>query len=231
MDGNLSEFSVADLLQLYQIAVKTGTIEVQAGERRHTLYLDRGHVSGVGAEGWELVTELRRIEWLTPEVRQQLDLMEDGGGYVGLSLIARALLTPRRWDQFVELQIEELIYPILSLTEGTFIAEVDVIPRVAPLRINQPPQQIILNHSRWEADMRAAAQEGFGGQGVWRRTRLPDTDDDLLLHLLNRPRRLDDLAPAAGLSRLQVTDRMRRLRALGAVVPASAPFGARLATP
>ncbi|HET9014672.1 MAG TPA: DUF4388 domain-containing protein [Thermomicrobiaceae bacterium] len=220
MRGNLREFSVADLMQLYQIAVKSGTITVHGEAGSHLVYFDRGHVSGLGADGWSLVAELRRIEWLSSDVRRQVELMDTTDTYVGLSLIARALLTPLAWDRFVERQIEEIIYPMLLWREGAFIAEVDVIPKVAPLRFNQSPQQLILNGARWEEEVYRAGRAGFGRDTVWRRTsdvHVDAEEDALLLDLLTRPRSIADLAAAAGIGVLMTTACVQRLEESGLV--------------
>ena len=225
MRGNLREFSVADLMQLYQIAVKSGTITVHGETGSNLIYFDRGHISGVGAEDWSLVSELRRIEWLNSDVRRQADLMDTKDTYVGLSLIARALLNPLAWERFVERQIEELVYPMLLWREGSFIAEVDVIPKVAPLRFNQSPQQLILNGARWEEEVYRAARDGFDRDTVWRRTSdvMVDAEEDaLFLDLLDRPRSIADLASAAGVGVLMATACVQRLEGNGLVAPGHA---------
>lgn len=227
MHGRLTEFTVADLLQLYQIAGKIGTLRVIGETGDYTLYLDRGLVTGVGAAGWHLIDELRRLEWLTPGVREQIDLLEGDGGFVGLSLIARALLTPPNWEQFVERQIEELVYPLFTWTDGEFIAEVDLIPSAAPLRVQQPPQQLILNAARWDDGLRQAIRDGFGPETVWQRSGEPlllDQMHDRLIALLHRPRTLADLAAAAGLSIIHVIERIRALSASGTVEAAQSDW-------
>lgn len=222
MRGRLAEFTVADLLQLFQISGRIGTLRVIGDAGDFTLYLDRGHVSGVGAAHWHLITELRRLEWLAPEVRQQLDVMESSEGFVGLNLIARALLSPASWEQFIERQIEELVYPLFSWQDGEFAAEVDVIPQVAPLRVRQPPQQLILNAARWEEELRQASRDGFGRDTVWRHSFepvSPSRAQDRLLALLDRPRTIADLSTAAGVSILQTIERFRQFSARGLIEP------------
>lgn len=226
MRGKLSEFSVADLLQLYQIAGKSGRLTVWNeavgvdGEHRgrtHTFYFDRGLVNGAGADQWHLMTELQRIELLPEDVREQLAALEDDESQAGLGLIARALLTPPAWDQFVDLQIEQLIYTPLAWRQGDFEAEVDAHPRIAPLRIKQAPQQLILNAARWEEEIRRAETDGIDRDGWWQRTDasadVTNGEQDPLLTLLAQPRTLADLASAAGIGRLPLIDRLRSLNA------------------
>lgn len=219
--GSLSDFSVVDILQLFQISAKTGSLEVRDGQHTYVLYFDRGHISGAGASHWNLIAELRRIEWLAPEVREQLDLLKKDESNVGLSLIARALVTPAVWDQFVERQVETLIYPLFDLTQGEFIATVAVIPQVAPLRLDLVPQQVILNAARWQEELRRAEYAGAGPESVWQRAGTPGTGagDDVILTLLTRPRSIDDLAAAAGLSVLATIERIRRLSREGWIEP------------
>lgn len=217
--GRLDEFSLGDILQLYQISGRTGTVRVWRGDGpAHMIFVDRGRVSGAGADDWSLVDQIRRIEWLTAEVKSQLDFMDDDGGVTGLSLIARALLSAHAWEFFTERQLERLVYPALTWTSGEFEATVDEIPRVAPLRINQSPQQLVLSAARWEEEMRSAEEQGFSPDSAWVRTsetrpdvaRSPDEPCQVIT-LLEHPRTIDDLSAAAGLSSLRVIDQIRQL--------------------
>lgn len=219
MYGRLDEFSLGDILQLYQISGRTGTVRVWHGERSpHMVFVDRGRVSGAGADDWNLVDQIRRIEWLTDEVKSQLNFMEQDGGVTGLSLIARALLSAHAWDFFTERQLERLVYPALTWTSGEFEASVDEIPRVAPLRVNQSPQQLVLSAARWEEEMRSAEEQGFAPGSMWVRTsdlppgvaRSPDEPCQVIT-LLEHPRSIEDLSAAAGLSSLRVIDQIRQL--------------------
>jgi hypothetical protein len=217
--GTLKEFSLGDILQLYQISGRTGIVRVrQQGSPAHAIYVDRGRISGAGADDWNLVDQIRRIEWLTDDVKSQLDFMENDGGVTGLSLIARALLSPHAWDYFTELQLERLVYPALTWTTGDFEAEVDEIPRVAPLRINQSPQELVLNAARWEEEIRTAESNGFPVTSKWVRiagsgsepVRNPDEPCQVIT-LMEIPRTIEDLAAASGLSSLRVIDQIRVL--------------------
>jgi hypothetical protein len=217
--GTLDEFSLGDILQLYQISGRTGMVRVrQNGSPAHVVYVDRGRVSGAGADDWNLIDEIRRIEWLTNDVKSQLDFMENDGGVTGLSLIARALLSSHAWDYFTELQLEQLVYPAITWTYGAFEAEVDDIPRVAPLRINQSPQELVLNAARWEEEVRTAEANGFPLDSTW--VRIGDPDANLpgnpdepcqVISLMGRPRSITEIAAAAGLSSLRVIDQIRLL--------------------
>jgi hypothetical protein len=219
MHGKVEEFSLGDILQLYQISGRTGMVRIwQEGSVAHSIFVDRGRVSGAGADDWNLIDEIRRIEWLTDDVKSQLDLMEREGGVTGLSLIARALLSTHAWDYFLERQLERLVYPALNWTEGEFEALVYEIPRIAPLRLNQSPQQLVLNAARWEEEVRSANSQGFATDSVWMRIgdagpvqqQSPDEPCQIIT-LMESPRSIDSLAGAAGLSTLRVIDQIRLL--------------------
>jgi hypothetical protein len=226
--GTLEEFSLGDILQLYQISGRTGTVRAwRADSLTHLVYVDRGRVSGAGADQWNLIEELRRIEWLTDDVRSQLSFMDDEGGATGLSLIARALLSSHAWDCFCERQLEHLVYPALIWGSGEFEAVVSEVPKVAPLRVNQSPQQLVLSAARWEEELRSAEQAGYSSDSRWMMTEraarfnpVSSDDNHNLLPLMNRARSVDDLAAAAGLSTLRVIDQIRQLSDSDLVQPA-----------
>jgi hypothetical protein len=223
--GTLEEFSLGDILQLYQISGRTGSVRAwRDNSLAHVIYVVRGRVSGAGADQWDLINEIQRIEWLTEDVKAQLDSIGREGGGTGLSLIARVLLTPNVWDCFCERQLERLVFPALTWSTGEFEATVSEIPRVAPLRINQSPQQLVLSAARWDEELRSAEQAGFTRNSIWVRLRdVPEFPVDIaneqhqLLPRLDRPRSIEDLAAAAGLSSLRVIDQIRQLCDAGLV--------------
>lgn len=217
--GDLAEFSVSDLLQLYQIAAKTGSLAIASDRGRTTLYFDRGQVIGVGADGWSLLTELSRIVLLPPEVRQQIEVLPRDGEVAGLNPIARALVMPQVWEQFVDLQLERLIFPLVGLTEGEFIAEVRATPALGALRVDQAPQQLILRAARWDEELRRAEEQGFGRGSRWQRvdTRTSDESTGAILSLMEQPRTVDQLSVAAGKSILRIIDCLRYFARLGRV--------------
>jgi hypothetical protein len=217
--GSLEDFSLGDILQLYQISGRTGNVRAWRGDSlTHVIYIDRGRISGAGADKWDLIDEIRRIEWLTDDIKQQLESIGRDGSGSGLSLIARAMLSPYAWDCFAERQLELLVFPALTWSTGEFEATVSGVPRVAPLRVNQSPQQLVLSAARWEEELRSAEQSGYTRCSRWIRTEdssniLIETVDEehQLLPLMDRPRTIDDLAAASGLSTLRVIDQLRQL--------------------
>lgn len=225
MRGTLEEFSLGDILQLYQISGRTGIIRAWRSDSfTHLIYVDRGRISGAGADQWNLIEEIYRIEWLTEDVREQLAFIEGNGGGTGLSLIVRALLSTHAWENFTERQLEQLVFPALIWSAGEFEAIVSQVPRVAPLRINQSPQQLVLSAARWEEELRGARHAGYSIDSLWMRTEMADrytvdvTDEpQQLLPLLDRSRSIDDLASASGMSSLRVIDQIRQLCDAGLV--------------
>jgi hypothetical protein len=86
----------------------------------------------------------------------------------GLSFVVRNLIEPERWDTFAQRQLEQDIYPLLSIEEGDFEIQVLRNPP-SPLRLSIPINSMILDGSRWESEMEAAAQEGYQLDGRWQR--------------------------------------------------------------
>ena len=225
MRGKLEEFSLGDILQLYQISGRTGMVRTwREDSLTYIIYVDRGRISGAGADQWSLVEELQRIEWLPDHVREQLRNMDKDGGGTGLSMIARALLSQHAWDCFTERQLEQLVYPALLWESGQFEAIVSEVPRVAPLRVNQSPQQLVLSAARWEEEMHSAERAGYSGDSRWVRTSRADqlSIDSLdehhqLLPLMAEPRSIEELSAGAGLNSLRVIDQIKQLVDAGLV--------------
>jgi hypothetical protein len=223
--GTLEEFSLGDILQLYQISGRTGFVRVWRDESLvYVIHVDRGRVSGAGADHWNLIEEIQLIEWLGDDVKSQLRSIDRDGGGSGLSLIVRALLSAHAWDFFCERQLEQLVYPALIWGKGEFDAIVTSVPRVAQLRINQSPQQLVLSAARWEEELRSAEQAGFSRDSRWarigesRRFVIDSVDEHhQLAPLLGQPKTIEELSAAAGLSTLRVIDQLRQLSEAGVV--------------
>jgi hypothetical protein len=223
--GTLQEFSLGDILQLYQISGRTGIVRTWRNDSlTHLIFVDRGRISGAGADQWDLIDEIRQIEWLSADTRAQLESMREDGGTTGLSLIAKALLPPNAWENFSERQLERLVFPALLWDEGEFEAIVNQVPRVAPFRVNQSPQQLVLSAARWDEELASAERSGYTVDSRWVRTDQPqstfaqDAEDHLhVLPLMTHPRTIEELAAAAGLSTLRVIDQIRQFSDAGLV--------------
>lgn len=168
MQGSLGEFTLAEILQLFALAEKTGTLSVHVPDRVSTLYLEAGRIAGWGNDSFDVHASFSACELLSPASATAIESVAKDAETQGLAFVVRNLVEPARWDAFVQRMIEQDVYPLLSLESGEFEITIDRIPPV-PLGLNISVQQIVLDGSRWEADMSELARSGYGRGTRWRR--------------------------------------------------------------
>ncbi len=220
MQGNLSEFTLAELLQLFALAERTGTIAIQGPLSSARMFLESGKVVGIGDESFDVHREIMACELLPARSGAALDAVVPTPSTPGLSFIVRNLVEPERWDLFVQRCLEQSIYPLLTLERGSFDVKIERIPP-CPLRLSVPVQQLVLDGSRWEAEMAEHRLDGFGMETIWSRGESPGQSFEmsavewLTWSLLNQPSNLSDVARRVCVPDLATADAVRRLHANG----------------
>lgn len=169
MQGSLSEFTLAQLLQFFALAERSGTVVVHAAGRESRLLVEGDRIVGWGMPDYDVREPLLACEMIDHASLQAIRDVRPRKDTPGLSFIIRNLIEPERWDAFAQRQLEQDIYPLLSIEEGEFEIQVFRNPP-APLRVSIPINSLILDGSRWESEMEAASQEGYQLDGSWRRT-------------------------------------------------------------
>jgi hypothetical protein len=172
MHGRLSEFTLAQLLQFFALAERSGAITVRALGRESRLLVEGDRIVGWGVDGFDVREPLLKCELVPATSRQAVRALTPRLDTPGLSFVVRNLIEPERWDSFAQRQLEQDIYPLLSLEEGEFEIQVLRNPP-APLRLSIPINSMILDGSRWESEMEAAAQEGYQLGTRWQRGPIP----------------------------------------------------------
>ena len=169
MQGRLSEFTLAQLLQFFALAERSGTVVVRTAGRESRLLVEGDRIIGWGKEDFDVREPLLACELIATSAMESIMEVQPRPDTPGLSFAVRNLVEPERWDAFAHRQVEQDIYPLLSVEEGDFEIQVFRNPP-APLRVSIPINSMILDGSRWESEMEAAALEGFHLDGAWRRT-------------------------------------------------------------
>lgn len=220
MQGSLSEFTLAELLQLFALAERTGTITVlHAGCSTH-VFLESGKVVGLGDESFNVHREIMACELLPARSGAALDAVRPTPSSTGLSFIVRNLIEPERWDLFVQRCLEQEIYPLLTLEQGSFEGRVERIPP-CPLTVSVPVQQLVLEGSRWEAEMAEHRLDGFGTTTLWARAQSPEpafkmsSVEWLTWAILQEQSSIGDAARRVCIPDLAATTAVRRLQARG----------------
>jgi hypothetical protein len=218
MRGELNEFTLAELLQLFALAEKSGIIEVTTGDRTSRLFMGAGRVSGWGQPSFDLLSAVLRCELLGEVAATAREALDSTQREPGLDFIIRNLLEPHRWEWFTGRLLEQDIFPLLTLEHGAFEVSLNHL-EPPPVALNLSVQGLILDGSRWEADMQELAGEGFTLTSSWRRSvRDPEHPNVelssatwLIWAALSRPDDIRTLAERVGMPDL---DAVRAVRAL-----------------
>lgn len=222
MQGSLGEFTLAEILQLFALAEKTGTLTVRVPDRVSMLYLEAGRIAGWGTESFDVHASMSACELLAPATVTAIESVQKDSDAPGLAFVVRNLVEPARWDAFVQRMIEQDVYPLLALEEGEFEITVDRLPPV-PLGVNISVQQIVLDGSRWEADMSELAREGYGRNTRWGRVdpEIHPTEvglsqlDWLVWSILDEPQTISQIAARLCHPDIETVESVKRLNGEG----------------
>ncbi|HEX5164942.1 MAG TPA: DUF4388 domain-containing protein [Thermomicrobiales bacterium] len=168
MQGSLSEFTLAQLLQFFALAERSGTVVVKSAGRESRLLVEGDRIIGWGQDDYDVREPLLTCEMISPAELQAITDVQPRSDTPGLSFVVRNLIQPERWEFFAQRQLEQDIYPLLNAEEGDFEIQVLRNPP-APLRLSIPINSMILDGSRWESEMEAAALEGYQLESTWQR--------------------------------------------------------------
>jgi hypothetical protein len=228
MQGSLSEFTLAQLLQFFALAERSGTIVVRAAGRESRLLVEGDRIVGWGMDDFDVREPLLACEMINPVSLQAIRNVQPRRETPGLSFVVRNLIEPERWEAFTQRQLEQDIYPLLSVEEGDFEIQVFRHPP-APLRLSIPINSMILDGSRWESEMEAASQEGYHLEGIWRRASAQPSGVQVRLSALEwmvwstmtEPIAIAAVARRLGMPDLMTIGAIKRLRSLDLIEEAS----------
>jgi hypothetical protein len=126
IEGPLRELSIHDVFQLLDLSRKTGTLRVHSPERNNegSVYFDAGTIvaATMKSNPHLLGTILERSGKATPADLARATAMQRAGDKrrVGEILVAQGVVTPRDIDRFMRLQIETVVFDLMSWSEGFF---------------------------------------------------------------------------------------------------------------
>jgi hypothetical protein len=126
IEGPLKELGLHDVFQLLDLSRKTGVLRVTSPLRRNqgTIYFDRGGIVGaeVRSNPHPLGEQLVRTGRLTDtELAMARDLQARGDGRrLGEILVANDAITQRELERQVRMQVEEVVFEVVSWREGYF---------------------------------------------------------------------------------------------------------------
>ena len=155
IEGPLRELDIHDVFQLLDLGRKTGTLRVNSSLRQNagTVHFEEGRVTGALIESnphprGRLLVRSGRVS--DAEVEQARALQESRPGRrLGEVLIEMGVLTRRELDRQVRAQVEEVVFELMSWSEGYFSFEEGArgeSPAEAEFRI--APESLLMEAAR-----------------------------------------------------------------------------------
>ena len=158
LKGNLRDFSTAQLLNLINLAHKTGTLTIGSGETQARLCFREGKLiyATRDGQGENLATMLQRSGKLSEEqaraILAQADVNSDKE--LGLLLINAGCVNQEDILTSVRTYILNNVYPLFTCSEGTFRFEANLLPVRDRITIPIDLENVIMEGSRrleeWE---------------------------------------------------------------------------------
>jgi len=158
LKGNLRDFSTTQLLNLINLARKTGALTIKAQGNSARLFFKEGkliHASLGGRDG-HLANMLLKVGKLSAEQSRTIQAHSeiDSDKELGLLLINAGYVTQNDIVQSVKSYILDVVYTLFTWVEGLFYFEPNLLPTEDKITVPINLENIILEGSRrlkeWE---------------------------------------------------------------------------------
>jgi uncharacterized protein DUF4388/type III secretion system (T3SS) inner membrane Yop/YscD-like protein len=203
LQGNLDAFKLPDVLTFLNSTRKTGMLTLTLDEKEAYVFFRAGAVvyAASNLESLRLGPILVRKKRLSREQASEIDdLMLRSGGHFGDIALQKGILSPAQLDDFLKIQVSEVIYDAFVWKTGgfSFFDGID-LPKGA-VTISIDLSNLIMEGARrineWEECIRLLPDSSI----VFRVTTDPETekitltlDEWKILFLINGQRTLEDL--------------------------------------
>ena len=238
LQGSLDGFKLPDVLAFLNATKKTGMLTVTSDDREAYVFFRSGSV--VYAAGNQVSLRLGSILLRKKKItRQQADALDDlilRGGRFGDLAIEKGILTPEQLDDYLKIQVSEVIYDCFVWKSGVFAFYdgIDLPPHAVTISIDL--SNLIMEGARrideWEQCLRLLPDSSV----VYRAVSNPETekitlslDEWKILFLINGQRTLEDICRDSNEDALTVYRVVYGLHAnkliepLPSIVPAANP--------
>ncbi|MFQ5406807.1 MAG: DUF4388 domain-containing protein [Anaerolineales bacterium] len=158
LKGNLRDFSTTQLLNLINLAHKTGTLTIEGPMEAAQMAFHEGKLiyAQTGQEDGNLTSVLRRSGKLTDEqaraLRARAEVASDKE--LGLLLINAGYVTQQEIIQSLRQHILDIVYRLFTWVEGMFRFEANVLPSDDRITVPIDLENVIMEGSRqlreWE---------------------------------------------------------------------------------
>ena len=176
LKGNLRDFSTTQLLNLINLARKTGTLTIQNSKKAEMAFREgRLIFATLDQTSSSLTSILRKAGKLSEE---QARVIQQSSGKtsdkeLGLQLIQAGLVTQNDIIQSVRQHILDIVYRLFTWGEGLFRFDANVLP---------PPERIVV-----PINLESVIMEGSRRLKEWERLQDELPDLDMALKFTDRP--------------------------------------------
>jgi hypothetical protein len=158
LKGNLRDFSTTQLLNLINLARKTGALTIKAQGTSARLFFKEGKLihANIGGRDGHLANMLLKAGKLSAEQSRTIQAHSeiDSDKELGLLLINAGYVTQNDIVQSVKVYILDVVYTLFTWVEGLFYFEPNLLPSEDKITVPINLENIILEGSRrlkeWE---------------------------------------------------------------------------------
>lgn len=232
IEGPLKELSIHDVFQLLDLARKTGALRITSELRQNAglVQFERGAVvaAEIRSNPHPLGTLLLRTGKLSEEDFARARAMQDGGDRrrLGDILLAIGAVGRRELERQVRAQVEEVIFELMSWSEGYFSFSDAPADDATPAQVRIPTEALLMEAAR-RIDEWARIESRIPHLGMIPRLVPPDAGGTTRLDLLppewqvlaavDGTRDVHAMAEAVGRSEFDVARTLFGLAAAGVV--------------
>jgi hypothetical protein len=151
LKGNLSDFTTAQLLNLINLARKTGTLTVKGTQVAHMSFRDGKLIhASLGDNGNSLAYMLHKAGILTEEQGRVIDARAKGTGdkQLGHLLIQAGYVTQSDIIQSVRYHILDVVYKMFTWVDGLFRFDANIVPPSNRITVPIDLESVIMEGSR-----------------------------------------------------------------------------------
>src|SRR3712207_2737683 len=105
MEGDLREFTLAEILQFVSLGGRTGVLEILRRDGVFRISFTAGAITGLAADGWTLAQELRESGILPADVMSSILANNASTNDLRGAMLTGGYMTAEEWTAFVARQV------------------------------------------------------------------------------------------------------------------------------
>jgi tetratricopeptide (TPR) repeat protein len=210
--GSLSEASLADVVQLLALGMKSGCLSVADRSRLGQIYFERGRITFA-----RIVNRRDRLGDLlardgvlsTGQLEEVLGAQaKQPERRLGELLVGSGLITQEQLDSYIRTQVEEAVFHLFTWSSGSFFFEAGERPEPSEATLSINPESLLLEAARRVDEWSLIEKKIQSLDLIFTldRERLDGVsveltpEQELIVPLLDGSRTVDELVEATGLS-------------------------------